>query len=154
MTNQRPPYPWFGNLSLKTKLIGIAVITSAITLVAATLILGAYEQQHFNRAIIHHLSRAARFIGTNSVASIDFDYPEEAQKDLAGFASDEHMMYAAIYLSDGEEFARYFRRDLVEARGDHAANLSATRRASARISRRHRPQVVQTIFRPWVPTAQ
>ncbi|MCA9448232.1 MAG: response regulator, partial [Candidatus Omnitrophica bacterium] len=104
----------FRNLSIRTKLVGIAVITSFVTLVVASLILGRYDEYYFKETLTQNLSRSAKFIGINSIASIDFDYREEAVKYLEGFASDEHIMYAGIFLPDGEEFAQYFRTDLAK----------------------------------------
>lgn len=99
----------FKELSISRKLTWMNLAVSGAALLLACMAFLAYDQVTVRGNIVRNLSSQAEIVGLNSVSAIVFNDPESATKTLSALQSSPNIMAAAIYTSDGEEFASYSR---------------------------------------------
>ena len=97
------------DLSIRTKLQGILVVTSGVALLVASVAFTLYDRATFVRAKKDDLSAAARMVGVNSTAALAFGDSKAAGEVLTALQAKQHVTNACIYDKDGRVFAKYTR---------------------------------------------
>jgi two-component system, sensor histidine kinase and response regulator len=97
------------DLSIRTKLQGILVVTSGVALLVASAVFTLYDRATFVRAKEDDLSAAARMVGVNSTAALAFGDSKAAGEVLTALQAKQHVTNACIYDKDGRVFAKYTR---------------------------------------------
>ncbi len=97
----------FRNMSIRRKLIVLAMSTSGAVLLLVTLAFVANETITFRRTIRQELTALANIIGMNSTASLTFNDQASASKTLEGLVTSPHILGAKILTPDGKIFAEY-----------------------------------------------
>ncbi len=110
----------FSKISIKGKLLLLALLTSGIAIVFASTIFITAEMMFTRRALVQELSTTAEIIGANSTAAIVFDDGPAAEEILGALKTKPDVLGAAIFTPDGNVFAEY-----VGPRGDGAAPIAA-----------------------------
>ena len=108
----------FGRISIKGKLLLLALLTSGIAVLSASGIFITAEMMFTRRALVQELSTTAEIIGANSTAAIVFDDRGAAEEILGALKSKPNVLGATIVTPDGNVFAEY-----VAPRGDGAAPI-------------------------------
>ncbi len=99
------------SLSIKAKLMWLAMLTSGTALVLLYAGFVAYEFIAFPSVIARKLWIQAQMIGANSASALLFSDPGAASETLAALRADRRIVAAAIYDREGRAFARYVRED-------------------------------------------
>jgi CheY-like chemotaxis protein/HAMP domain-containing protein len=99
----------FQNLSIKSKLIFIIMVTNVVALITASAFFTLNEVFSLKTALTERQIVLARAIGENSTASLTFLVKEDAEKTLTALRFDKNVIAAVIYDKDGKEFATYKR---------------------------------------------
>jgi signal transduction histidine kinase/ActR/RegA family two-component response regulator len=94
------------NLSIKSKLMGIIMVTSTVALLLASAGFVAYEVATFRAKLVRDVSYEATLLGGNCAATIEFDRPDEAEEMLSTFLRGKHIVATAFY-KDNQFFASY-----------------------------------------------
>jgi PAS domain S-box-containing protein len=97
------------DLSIRTKLQGILVVTSGVALLLASAVFTLYDRVTFVRAKKDDLGAAARMVGVNSTAALAFGDSKAAAEILTALEAKQHVTDACIYDKDGRVFAKYTR---------------------------------------------
>jgi PAS domain S-box-containing protein len=100
---------WDQDLSIRTKLQSIVMITCAAALVVAAVLFTLYDRATFLREKTQDLIASAKMIGSNSVAALSFHDIRLAREVLSALQAKQHVVNACIYDSDGTVFAKYSR---------------------------------------------
>ncbi len=95
------------NLSVRYKFTAIAVATTAIILILASLAFVALEINNYRRSLAQELTAIAQITSSNLTAAIIFDDRAAAQETLAALGARPNIESAAIYTPDGRLFARH-----------------------------------------------
>ena len=101
--------------NIKEKLVLMATVTSALSLLLVACIGYLYSRIDYRRELAEELLSDARFLAFNSAAAIEFDSPEEAGEGLRALQVHPNVLGAAIFNLDGELFATYLRGDAAES---------------------------------------
>lgn len=104
----------FQNLSIKSKLIFIIMVTNVVALITASAFFTFNEVISLRSALIRHQSVLAMMIGDNSTASLSFLDQESATKTLAALKAESNVTSAVIYDKNGKVFVSYKREGLSE----------------------------------------
>lgn len=102
----------FCDIPIRRKLTTIIILTSATSLVLASVVFIASEVISFRRSMIEGVSTLAEVIGTNSRTALFFNDQETAQETLAALRAEPNVTAAYIFTTDREVFARYLRDDV------------------------------------------
>jgi signal transduction histidine kinase/DNA-binding response OmpR family regulator len=97
------------NLSIKSKLMLITMLTSALALLLASAGFVAYDLLAFRRQMTEDLVTQAEVIGSNSTAALAFRDANTAREILAALRAKEGIVAAALYTSDNQLFTFYRR---------------------------------------------
>ncbi len=95
------------NLSIRRKIIAIALITTSIGLAVALLALLISELSATWRAKQEYAASLTRVVGVNSAAALSFRDPDAAGEILAALGSEPEVIAAILITPDGHVFARY-----------------------------------------------
>ncbi|MEO5989539.1 MAG: response regulator [Candidatus Eisenbacteria bacterium] len=98
------------DLSIRTKLTFITMLTSIVVLVLACGAFLGYELFTFRNSMSRDLAILGDVIANNSTAALTFDDATAAREALSALRAQRHVMSACIYSKDGMPFATY-RRD-------------------------------------------
>jgi signal transduction histidine kinase/CheY-like chemotaxis protein len=96
----------FRNVSIKSKMTFIIMLTSCITLLLACAAFVAQELLTFRGNLVSELSTLADITGKNCIGAIKFDDPERTENILANLRGESQIIAAAIY-KDGKVLARF-----------------------------------------------
>ncbi|OQW91583.1 MAG: hypothetical protein BWK79_16555, partial [Beggiatoa sp. IS2] len=99
----------FADLSIKYKLILITMFINTVTMIAASAFFAMNEVKSLRSTMVRDQTTLARFIGDNVNASVVFDQPPDAEKNLLSLSVEPHITGAVIYDRSGEVFAKYVR---------------------------------------------
>ena len=99
----------FDRLSLTRKLTAIGVVTSAVSLVAAGVILIVYDVSSSREDLVRDTGAIAESIARDSTATVTFNDFKAAVDVLKSVARYEHIESVIIFDGDGRRFARYDR---------------------------------------------
>jgi signal transduction histidine kinase/CheY-like chemotaxis protein len=101
---------WFRDLTLARKLTAIGVASSLASGVVACVAILAYDVSSARQGLAQDMGVVADVVGANSTAALAFGDARGARETLGAVAAVEHVVSAAILLSDGTVFAEYHRR--------------------------------------------
>jgi signal transduction histidine kinase/ActR/RegA family two-component response regulator len=99
----------FRNLPIRQKLTWLALLTTGLALLLASIALLGFELYAFRRDVVNNLHTQADIIADNSAAAVLFNDRTAAEKTLAALDADPHILAATIERPNGEEFAAYVR---------------------------------------------
>lgn len=102
----------FRDISIKSKLSAIILITSAIVLLLASTAFVTNELFSLRRSIAADLFTVADIIGLNSRGALLFYDTNSAEENLSALKAKPHILRAHLFTNDGSLFASYFRKDL------------------------------------------
>ena len=95
------------NISIRYKFTAIAVATTAIILILASLAFVALEINNYRRALAQELTAIAQITASNMTAAIVFDDRAAAHETLTALSARPNIESAAIFTPDGRLFARH-----------------------------------------------
>jgi len=95
------------NLSIKAKLIVMMTITTGISMLFMAIIISINAVLVKHDSILTELSTLAEVIGSQSTGAIEFDDPNTAREHLNALSVKKNIIYAAIWLENGQIFAVY-----------------------------------------------
>lgn len=101
--------PMFASVSIRWKLILIAMATSTLALVLACGAFLAYEIIMGPKEMAMRLETLVKVVGFNTTAAIAFNDPSSAEQTLSALKASPNIYTADIYTNDGKLFARYSR---------------------------------------------
>src|ERR1051325_11905268 len=84
--------PSLKNLSIKSKLITIIMLTSCVALLAACAGFVAYELFTYRKNMVLELSTLAEVIGQNCIVSVDFNHHDETERTIATLSADSQVV--------------------------------------------------------------
>src|SRR5256885_2613622 len=96
----------FRNLSIKSKIMSIVMLTSCIALVAACAAMVVYEWFSFRTNLVLEMSSLAEITGKNCVVPVNYNRPEEAEEILAHLSLERQIQAACIY-KNSKVWAKY-----------------------------------------------
>jgi signal transduction histidine kinase/DNA-binding response OmpR family regulator len=96
-------------LSLARKLTAVSVAASAVSLVFACAVFGAYDFWASRQRLVRDIGLLAEVIGRNSTAALAFGDEQAAEGTLKELARNEHIMSAMILSPNGAPLARFDR---------------------------------------------
>lgn len=103
----KTPGSWFGHLPIKTKLVAIMLIASALSLLLAGAGFIGYENLRLREDLARDLGSLAKIIGNRTTASLAFNDDRVANENLASLQIKREVTSACIYDAEGRLFARY-----------------------------------------------
>lgn len=99
----------FRDLSIRRKMMLIAVVTSGVASLLACVAFASYELFVFRTGMTRDLETQAQVIEANTTAALTFNDPRSAGETLVALKAKPHIVSACIYTRDGRVFARYLR---------------------------------------------
>ena len=115
MSNPERPWHrftgWYRGLSLAKRLTGIGVVTSAISLVVAAVILMVFDLSNARTRFVRDTGMLADVVGANSTAAITFGDTKAATETVHAVAVNDDIVTAAIWDREGNLLARFDRDD-------------------------------------------
>lgn len=109
----------FSKISIKGKLLLLALLTSGIAILSASTIFITAEMMFTRRALVQELSTTAEIIGANSTAAIVFDDGPAAAEILSALKTKPNVLGAKIVTPDGIVLAEY-----IGPRGDGVTSIA------------------------------
>jgi two-component system sensor histidine kinase/response regulator len=100
---------WYQDLSIRTKLQSILMVTCAAALAVAAALFTLYDRATFLREKTQDLIASAKMIGSNSAAALSSHDTRLAREILNALQAKQHVVNACIYDADGTVFAKYSR---------------------------------------------
>jgi len=104
----------FKNLSIKSKLTWVSMLTSCVALLIACTAFVTYELFRFRQAMVLELSTLADVIGKSSALSLKFDMPIGSENMFSSLGANKQIVAACLYKVDGKVWAK-FPRDRLDA---------------------------------------
>ncbi len=95
------------NSPIRYKLIAIVLVSAAVALLGATLVLLTGKFADDRAALYTHASGVARIIATNSTAALAFNDPDNGREILRALTHEPSVISAQLRNSSGELFASY-----------------------------------------------
>lgn len=147
----------FVDLPIRQKLLAMALVITAIVLLASCAILVAFDLVSLRRDLTREFGTLSDVIAANSTATLAFGAPEDAGEMLETLAAERSVNLAALYDSSGRLFAYYGKsmtppEAYVGDAGDGQAfsnDKLVTRRAVTQNGKRLGTLVVYTDLRWW-----
>jgi len=99
----------YADLSIRQKLNGIVMVTSAVALLLASVVFTLYDRSTLLRAKTQDLRASAQMVGSNSTAALSFGDAQSASEVLTALRAKQNVINACIYDKDGRVFATYSR---------------------------------------------
>jgi signal transduction histidine kinase len=110
------------NLSVRHKVTAIAVMTTTIVLVLASVLFVALEINNYRRALVQELTAIAQISASNSTAAISFDDRTAAHETLTALSVRPNIESASIFTPDGRQFAGHVAGDTHTEDGNSLAD--------------------------------
>jgi len=104
--NARPMTP-FENMPIRSKLMGIAGLTTGLAILTIAVFISVYDYKSFQGHVTDQVSNVADIVGRTCSASLIFDDAASAAEILAGLSANAQFERACIYDQQGEIFATY-----------------------------------------------
>lgn len=98
---------FFRNLPIKRKLVLIILLTSLVTVLAASIAFVVQDLVTFRQSLVNDITSMAQVIGMNSSGALVFHDQRTAEKNLSALRAKTHIPFACIYDLDGMVFATY-----------------------------------------------
>ena len=105
----------FSNLSIKRKLIVLAMFSAGVALLVACSLFMVFDVMMCREEMIKSLRMHAAIVGQNSMAALSFNDGNDARQTLTSLRADPHVVDACIFGTDGKVFATYSHKEGVEA---------------------------------------
>ncbi|HJU84719.1 MAG TPA: ATP-binding protein [Holophagaceae bacterium] len=102
--------PRIGDLSIRAKLLGGALLTGLIAVALSGLTIVAYDSATYKRQMLDELTGQAEVLGAISSAALTFDDPKAAQEYLSTLKARPSILEAVLYDAQGRVFATYHRK--------------------------------------------
>jgi len=99
----------YQDVSIRLKLQGIVMITSAAALLVASVVFTLYDRSTFVRAKTQDLNASAKMVGSNSTAALSFGDAKAAREILAALQAKQNVIRACVYDKENGLFASYNR---------------------------------------------
>ena len=99
----------FRDRPIRQKVLILIVAASFVGLLFAGTFVSIYDLVSFRRRAATDIAALAGVVSSNAISAIVFDDTAAAREDLFALADRREIGSAAIYLPDGQEFARYLR---------------------------------------------
>ncbi len=112
----------FRDLSIRGKLALLIMTASAFAVILACVGFAIYERQRFHTDIADELATLADTLGANTAASLAFNDQKSAEQTLAALRTEQHVLGACLYDTQGRVFAVYRRGDAEFAMPPSAAD--------------------------------
>src|SRR2546430_2062066 len=96
----------FQNLSIKSKIMSIVMLTSCIALLAACAAIITYEYFAFRSNLVLEMSTLADTTGKNCAVPLTFDQPADADPTLAHLPGEGQIRAACIY-KEGKVWTKF-----------------------------------------------
>ena len=97
----------FGDLSIRTKLVIIQILTACAVLVLASGYWVTENIKASRQEMVSNLQSTAQVIGDNSLSALQFLDSDAAAQTLASLENEPDIVYGCIYDEGGEVFAAY-----------------------------------------------
>lgn len=114
--------------TLSRRLTLAVIMTTGVSLVAASVLFGVYDTRTGRTALIEEAEMLARVVAINSAVALAFEDNAAAGETLEGLEGAQHVLGAAIFNAQGEEFAYY-----APKRNDATLNLPDLRPSGAEV---------------------
>jgi PAS domain S-box-containing protein len=95
------------NISIRLKILGIVLVTCAVTLCAATFTFAVFDRLTFMENKASDLEITAKMVETNVIAALTFSDAASAREILGSVRANPHIVYACLYDKTGQPFAEY-----------------------------------------------
>ena len=99
----------FGRITIRWKVILVALVTTVVVLLAVALAIFWYDSRAFRRSMIEDTTVLARMLEVSCAEKVVFDDPEGAKEALATLRAQSQVVGAAVFARDGRVFATYTR---------------------------------------------
>jgi signal transduction histidine kinase/CheY-like chemotaxis protein len=99
----------FKNLSIRSKLIVLAMIASTVALLVMCTACMTFDILTFRQKMTQDLTMNAQIIGANCSAALAFSDGNDASQTLASVSADPHIVSACVFNTDGKVFASFAR---------------------------------------------
>ncbi|MBW3566397.1 MAG: HAMP domain-containing protein [Proteobacteria bacterium] len=103
---------WFGSQSLRGRVFGGILFTTASALLIAGSLMVTYNLANYRDNIIRDTTGSAALVGFASIPALQFNDPELARKTLGLLQTQPDIVAAALYQRSGNIFARYLQDDV------------------------------------------
>lgn len=103
---------WIRNISLRYKLVLVAMLTSTGALLLAAGGFMAYDLMTFRRYTLSQLNLEAEIVAQSSTAALEFNDRKPIDEILAAVKADPHLVAAVVYDAQDKPFASYIRENL------------------------------------------
>ena len=104
------------DLPIRSKVMGIALLTTGIGLAAALVVIMFSELSSAWKGKQDYAASLTRVVGLNSAAAVAFSDPETASEILSALSSEREVIAAVIRLRDGSLFTGYESDDPAKAK--------------------------------------
>ena len=98
---------WFRDMPLYRKLTVIAVATTLVAMLLASLGILYYQRLAAREFMVKELATTAEVIGENSAVALRFQVAADGQRILESLAPKEHVVRACLLTPDGDVFAEF-----------------------------------------------
>src|ERR1051326_6409814 len=95
----------FQNLSIKTKVIAVIMLTSMIVLLLTAAAFMAYDLFTYRQTLIRHVRVSSAIVAAEGAVAISFTDPDYGREMLSSLGGDSHFESAALYDDKGNLFA-------------------------------------------------
>jgi signal transduction histidine kinase len=95
--------------SIKQRLLRIGLLTAAVALIVAVLVLSIRDFVLFRDSLLRNLAVEAKIIGDNCTAALTFNNRKDAEATLGALRNSPNIVFALIYNKDGSVFGEYHR---------------------------------------------
>jgi signal transduction histidine kinase/HAMP domain-containing protein len=120
--------PSLRTASIRAKLFGIVMITTATALVITALFMTAFELRSYRETMSRELIGVAQVMGANTTAALEFNVPSTAEEILSAAEALPEVLTACLYDKEGNFFASYVRLNQPARCPAHAQAESTERR--------------------------
>src|SRR5439155_5789759 len=97
----------FENLSIKTKVIAVIMLTSMIVLLLTAAAFMAYDLFTYRQTVIQHVKVSSAIVAAEGAVAISFTDPDYGREMLSSLGGDSHFVSAALYDDKDHLFAWY-----------------------------------------------
>lgn len=101
--------PVYKNISIKSKLILIQVITAFVAVFICCVLFVFNDIKSFNKSLVSNKYSIAEIVGVNAVSPLLFKDKDAASQILQNLKSNASILNAAIFDKEGNKFAQYNR---------------------------------------------
>lgn len=95
------------NRSIKSKLMLVILLTSAVVLFITCSSYFIYGYYSFRNSTVYQMSLVGKIIAANSTAALAFSNTEDATEVLSSISSEPHMIGGVLFGPDGQVFTTY-----------------------------------------------